>query len=48
MLKGEMLYKDSSSQTVMIPPSKHMMMRAGKSFPHEESIPNGPVDIYST
>jgi redox-sensitive bicupin YhaK (pirin superfamily) len=45
MWKGEMLHKDSSGQKVMISPSKHMMMGAGKSFFHEESTPNGPVEM---
>ncbi len=43
--KGEMLHKDSTGQQVMISPVKHMMMGAGKSFFHEESTPNGSVEM---
>jgi len=43
--KGEMLHKDSTGQQVMISPATHMMMGAGKSFFHEESTPNGPVEM---
>lgn len=44
MWKGEMLHKDSTGQEVMVSPVKHMMMGAGKSFFHEEWIPNGSVE----
>lgn len=43
--KGNMLHEDSTGEKVMISPSKHMMMGAGKSFFHEESTPKGSVEM---
>ncbi|KXZ20527.1 hypothetical protein AXI58_00715 [Bacillus nakamurai] len=45
MWKGKMLHEDSSGEKVMISPTKHMLMGAGKSFFHEESTPEGPVEM---
>ena len=43
--KGNMLHEDSTGEKVMISPAKHMMMGAGRSFFHEESTPNGPIEM---
>lgn len=45
MWDGEMLHKDSGGTEIMISPSKHMLMNAGKSFFHEETTPNGTVEM---
>lgn len=42
--KGNILHKDSIGQEVMISPAKHMLMGAGKSFFHEEYVPNGSLE----
>lgn len=43
--KGDMLHVDSTGLNELISPSKLMMMGAGTSFFHEESAPNGPVEM---
>ena len=45
MYKGEMLHEDSSGLKESVSPSKNMLMGAGKSFFHEESTPNSPVEM---
>ncbi|WP_026564774.1 pirin family protein [Bacillus sp. UNC41MFS5] len=45
MWNGEMLHKDSDGTEIMISPSKHMLMNAGRSFFHEETTPNGTVEM---
>ncbi|MED4298527.1 pirin family protein [Priestia megaterium] len=42
--KGEVHHKDSVGITEVISSSKLMMMNAGRSFFHEESIPKGSVE----
>jgi hypothetical protein len=39
------VHKDSAGRRVSISPKKLMMMNGGKSFWHEESTPDVPVEI---
>lgn len=45
MWKGKMRHEDSAGNSVTISPSKLMMMNAGRSFWHEESTPDQPVEM---
>lgn len=45
MWRGELLHEDSTGLSEVISPAKHMMMGAGKSFFHQESAKNGPVEM---
>jgi quercetin 2,3-dioxygenase len=42
---GQLLHRDSDGQEELLLPGRHMMMNAGKSFFHEESAPNGDVEM---
>ena len=43
--RGTMVHEDSAGHRVSIHPGKLMMMNAGKSFWHEESTPDEPVEM---
>lgn len=43
--KGEMIHEDSTGKTVAISPNNLMLMNAGRSFYHEESVPNKDVEM---
>jgi redox-sensitive bicupin YhaK (pirin superfamily) len=43
--RGTMFHEDSAGHRVPVSPKKLMMMNAGKSFWHEESAPDGPVEM---
>jgi redox-sensitive bicupin YhaK (pirin superfamily) len=45
MWRGKMVHEDSTGQAVSIGPRRLMMMNAGKSFWHEESTPDVPVEM---
>lgn len=45
IFKGKMLHRDSHDQEKLITRNNIMMMNAGKSFYHEESTPEGPVEM---
>ena len=44
MWQGIMVHEDSSGQRVELSPRRLMMMNAGRSFFHEESTPDVPVE----
>lgn len=43
--RGQMLHQDSTGDSAMLSPGTLMVMNAGRGFSHEESIPNGPVEM---
>ncbi|HZO37240.1 MAG TPA: pirin family protein [Solirubrobacteraceae bacterium] len=43
--RGTMIHEDSTGQRIPISPQKLMMMNAGRSFWHEESTPDEPVEM---
>jgi redox-sensitive bicupin YhaK (pirin superfamily) len=45
MWRGTMVQEDSAGHRIAISPRKLMMMNAGKSFFHEESTPDGTVEM---
>lgn len=45
MWRGIMVHEDSTGQRIPISASKLMMMNAGESFWHEESVPDEPVEM---
>lgn len=45
MWRGTMIHEDSAGHRIAISPAKLMMMNAGRSFWHEESTPDGPVEM---
>lgn len=45
MWRGTMVHEDSTGQRIPITPDKLMMMNAGRSFWHEESTPDEPVEM---
>lgn len=45
MWKGSMVHEDSEGHRISLSSQKLMMMNAGKSFWHEESTPEGPVEM---
>lgn len=45
MWKGEMIHEDSIGQKVQISDQKLMLMSAGESFFHEESVPEKDVEM---
>jgi len=45
MWRGTMVHEDSAGHRVAISPHKLMLMNAGKSFWHEESTPDGAVEM---
>ncbi|NSZ60016.1 hypothetical protein FY133_24610 (plasmid) [Agrobacterium tumefaciens] len=45
MWRGSMVHEDSAGHRIAISPTKLMMMNAGRSFWHEESTPDVPVEM---
>lgn len=45
MWRGQMVHKDSTGDTVTLSPQRIMMMNAGSSFYHEESVPEEQVEM---
>lgn len=45
MWRGTMIHEDSAGHRIPISAHKLMMMNAGRSFWHEESTPDGPVEM---
>jgi quercetin 2,3-dioxygenase len=45
MWRGSMVHEDSTGQRIVVSPERLMMMNAGASFRHEESTPDGPVEM---
>ncbi|MDP1471582.1 hypothetical protein CN890_18255 [Priestia megaterium] len=45
MWRGQMVHEDSTGDIVKISPQRHMMMNAGTSFYHEESVPEEHVEM---
>lgn len=43
--KGEMVHEDSTGKTQTISPNNLMLMNAGRSFYHEESVPEKDVEM---
>jgi len=43
--RGTMIHEDSSGHRVALSPNRLMMMNAGRSFWHEESVPETPVEM---
>jgi len=43
--RGTMIHEDSNGHKVALSPNRLMMMNAGRSFWHEESVPETPVEM---
>ena len=45
VISGTMIHEDSAGNRIALSPAKLMLMNAGKSFRHEESVPDGALEM---